>query len=109
LKFTTGEYRVNTRNTIGRVGHLLVPRERRGLNRNTGSVGLPVPGINLKHLFYFVKGLLAFNSNVPFAHKLECPLRKGQRNGSAKHEQRGIESFGSDGAFAGETDGTKNS
>ena len=53
--------------------------------------------------------MLAFNSNVPFALELECPLRKGQRNGPANHEQRGTGSSGSDGTIARETDGTKNS
>ncbi len=38
--------------------------------------------------------MLAFNSNVPFATKLECPLRKGRGNGHRGHEQRGIESIG---------------
>jgi hypothetical protein len=49
-----------------------------------------------------VKGtasVLVFNSNAPFAFELMCPLqRKGHRNGSDTHKQRGIESIRSNAA-----------
>ncbi len=71
-------------------------------------------GKNTDHRHYFFgmylkwhnssRNVLAFNSNVPFAHELECPLGKGQRNGTSNDEQRRIEAERDNGPVGGKAD-----